>query len=128
MFIKQVERQKMEKALNILFLVETRGLLLLPPRFVDNEDPWSPELVKVFGWVIFSLILVCLIVMFLITYATFKGPLRGHFLNGEVKTQSDNAPPPPKELPEFTGLQQEFLLDHDVTHSAVDALTHQRNR
>ena len=89
------------------------------PSFVDDESTWNPELVQVLGWVIFSLILVCLIVMFLITYATFKGPLRGHFLNGEVKTQSDNAPPPPKELPEFTGLQQEFLLDHDVTFEEV---------
>jgi len=89
------------------------------PSFVDDESTWNPELVQVLGWVIFSLILVCLIVMFLITYATFKGPLRGHFTNEEVKTQSENAPPPSQELPEFTGLQQEFLLDQDVTFEEV---------
>ena len=86
---------------------------------MDDESTWNPELVQVLGWVIFSLILVCLIVMFLITYATFKGPLRGHFTNEEVKTQSEDAPPPPKDLPEFTGLQQEFLLDKDVTFEEV---------
>jgi len=89
------------------------------PSFVDDESTWNPELVQVLGWVIFSLILVCLIVMFLITYATFKGPLRGHFTNEEVETQSENAPLPPQELPEFTGLQQEFLLDQDVTFEEV---------
>ena len=86
---------------------------------MDDESTWNPELVQVLGWVIFSLILVCLIVMFLITYATFKGPLRGHFLNEEAKTKSENAPQPPQELPEFTGLQQEFLLDQDVTFEEV---------
>ena len=72
------------------------------PSFVDDESTWNPELVQVLGWVIFSLILVCLIVMFLITYATFKGPLRGHFINEEAKSELENAPQPPQELPEFT--------------------------
>ena len=92
------------------------------PSFVDNENPWSPELVKVLGWVIFSLVLVCLIVMFLITFATFKAPLRSHFQNWKAKKldEIDNLPSPSLlQLPEFTGLQQEFLLDNDVTFEEV---------
>ncbi len=53
--------------------------------------------------------------MFLITYATFKGPIRSHFQTEEAKTQSESHPP----LPEFTGLQQEFLLNKDVTYEEV---------
>ena len=92
------------------------------PSFVDNENPWSPELVKVLGWVIFSLVLVCLIVMFLITFATFKAPLRSHFQNWKAKKldENDNLPSPSLlQLSEFTGLQQEFLLDKDVTYEEV---------
>ena len=91
------------------------------PSFVDNENPWSPELVKVLGWVIFSLFLVCLIVMFLITFATFKTSLRSNFQDGEAKKMSeiDNLASTSLELPEFTGLQQDFLLDKDVTFEEV---------
>ena len=92
------------------------------PSFVDDEKSWNPELVQILGWVIFSLVLVCLIVMFLITYATFKGPLRSHFVKEEAKTQPESLPPsspPSQDLPEFTGLQQEFLLDKDVTFEEV---------
>jgi len=89
------------------------------PSFVDDEKSWNPETVQILGWVIFSLVLVCLVVMFLITYATFKGPIRSHFQTEEAKTQSESHPPPPQELPEFTGLQQEFLLDKDVTYEEV---------
>ena len=92
------------------------------PSFVDDEKSWNPELVQILGWVIFSLVLVCLIVMFLITYATFKAPLRSHFVKEEAKTQPESHPPsspPSQELPEFTGLQQDFLLDKDVTFEEV---------
>ena len=89
------------------------------PSFVDDEKSWNPETVQILGWVIFSLVLVCLVVMFLITYATFKGPIRSHFQTEEAKTQSESHPPLSQELPEFTGLQQEFLLDKDVTYEEV---------
>ena len=89
---------------------------------MDDEKSWNPELVQILGWVIFSLVLVCLIVMFLITYATFKAPLRSHFVKEDAKTQPESLPPssqPSQELPEFTGLQQDFLLDKDVTFEEV---------
>ena len=85
------------------------------PSFVDDEKSWNPEFVQILGWVIFSLVLVCLVVMFLITYATFKGPLRSHFRNEETQIQSESHPPPSQELQ----LQQEFLLDKDVTYEEV---------
>ena len=59
--------------------------------------------------------------MFLITFATFA-PLKNHFKDGEAKKLDgiDNLPSPSLlQLPEFTGLQQEFLLDKDVTFDEV---------
>ena len=86
---------------------------------MDNET--SPELVKVLRWVIFSLVLVSLILMFLITYNTFMVPLRSHFQDEEAKKLNgiDKLPSPSLLLPEFTGLQQDFLLDKDVTFEEV---------
>ena len=89
---------------------------------MDNENPWNPELVKVLGWVILSLVLMCLIVIFLITYNTFMPPLRSHFQDREPKKldRIDKRPSPSLlQLPEFTGLQQDFLLDKDVTFEEV---------
>ena len=89
------------------------------PSFVDEESSWNPETEQILSWVIFSLITVSLILAAFVTLVTLNGPGLAHFKTEDVKTHTDRNPEPPQELPEFEGLQRDFLLDKDITIEEV---------
>ena len=89
------------------------------PSFVDEESSWNPETEQILSWVIFSLITVSLILAAFVTLVTLNGPALAHFKTEDVKTHTDSKPEPPQELPEFEGLQRDFLLDKDITFEEV---------